>query len=418
MKQQIVSLKNGEIIFLGAFIIFLLIFTFAINFTPHFQNTFSHLAWSFLHGKTYYITEISQDLSHEITDIIYFNGHKYWHMPPLPALILMPFILLTNNIVSQDIFNFSLNILLFLIIISLAQKYFGFSKINSIWLAILYLFSSVYINSTLFPLAWYYAQTISTLLVFLTFYEYFGKKRYWLIGILLGLVVLTRFTAFLAIIFYCFAIFFEKTNLKLKIKNFSSLIIPITFCLFILLGYNYLRFNNPFITGYKLTSFNQYYYFDGQGSHFSLKYIPTNIYYYFLEGLLPFYAEVPEGETTYRLQSPYIFPHPRGSICFFIVSPLFLLIFFINKKNYIIKYLSINSAIILFILLIYYYNGAAAVGPRYLNDLLPLIFIILLYYFQQNELNYKHKIIITCSSLLNIYTALILFQISPIHLYT
>ncbi|MCX6743014.1 MAG: hypothetical protein NT116_02140, partial [Candidatus Parcubacteria bacterium] len=207
----------------------------------------------------------------------------------------------------------------------------------------------------------------------------------------------------LVAIFYLLSIFFEQETWQKKLRQFAQFLLPIFFCGLVILSYNYLRFSNPLTTGYKLTWFNQHYYAFSTDGQFNLKYIPTNLYYYFLESFRPNYLPVLPGQNTHQLAFPYIVPYQRGSLSFFIISPLFLLLFKADYRKKINKQLLATAFIILFILLCYYYNGHYQIGPRYFNDFLPLLFIILLSYFQNKEFNDYYKLIIIISIFLNFY---------------
>jgi len=257
------------------------------------------------------------------------------------------------------------------------------------------------VNSVIFSLTYNYAQTIASILILLSFNEYLGKKRYALIGACLGLVFLSRLTAGLVIIFYLLAIITEKCSWYIKIKNLIWLSLPIFICLLIFGLYNLVRFNNPIETGYTLTnSYKEFPELHPYGQ-FSYRYIPSNFYYYFLEGLNPNYASVSENCPKYQLAFPYITPNITGAISFFIISPLFILLFTADYRNKTNQLLLVTAIIITLTLLSYYYNGWPQIGPRYYIDCLPVLFMILLSKLK-NEFTNTHKAIIIMSSLLNL----------------
>lgn len=393
--------QKPEYYILAILLIFLYLFTISANFFYNFitDNATPELAWSFLHGKAYFLNNFNS------LDLISLNGRNYWPLPPLPAILAMPIVYICQIPVEQTYFSFATNIFLAFLLFYFVWKKFNFSKTDSLWLTIMYLFASVYISSMLFIGSYYYAHAISTILIIFSFYEYFGKKRYWLIGAFLGLVLLTRFTAFLAIIFFILNVIFEKISNRQKIRELFLLFVPIIICLIILLLYNYLRFGNLLENGYNLTNI----YLQNANRHpfgqFNLKYIPTNIYYYFLETFKPLISP-----SEPLLISPYIAPWKFGALSFFIISPLWLLLFKADLKNKNIKYLLIASGVILFILLCYYYNGWPQIGPRYFNDFLPMLFVILLFNLQKTRLTIFYKFIISFSALLNIYLFIALFK--------
>jgi hypothetical protein len=385
-------------------------------------NAYSELAYSFLHGQIAFINQIN------CIDVIKINSLYFWHMPPLPALILVPFTFIFKAIIPPKLASLVSNILLFFLIFIFTNKFVALKK-DSLWLTLMYFFASIYITAIFFYGPYYFAHIVTTFLIFLSLLEFFGsswpnsasinkqslesktrseKKRFWLIGILSGLILLTRLTASLTIIFFILAIIFDNTQLKNKVKNLIFLFIPVIICFLLLCGYNYLRFNNFFESGYKLTMA-----YEGAPEvhpygQFSLKYIPTNFYYYFIESFQPYFKLMPADHYYYQLAPPYIVPDQHGSLSFFIISPLFLLLFRSDLRNKIIKYLLFTSIVILLVLLSYYYNGWPQIGPRYMNDFLPLLFTILLFQFKDTKLKKSYKLIIAFSALINIYLCLAL----------
>lgn len=397
MLSQI--LKKKEKYFLFGLILLLFLFTFLVTFIVVSANEFPELAWSFVHGRTYFLTSglINPDL-------INFNGQIYWHMPPLPAIILMPLVFLMQGPIDQSSVTFIFNLSLAFLIFFFVRKKFNFSKTDSLWLMILYLFASIYVSSTYIIGPYWYAQTIVTILLFGSLYEFYGLRRYWLIGIFLSLTLLTRYTAILNGLFFALFIFFNQPeHWKKKFWQIFWLSLPVICAGFLILGYNYLRFNNLMETGYQITQP----YAESLSMHrsgfFSLYYIPTNFYYYFLESFYPVYADPINAPAVYHLKFPYISGNGFGAISFFLISPIFIYLYQAKLKIKEVKYALITAGAITFVLLSYYYNGYLQLGPRYLNDVLPLLFLSLLYVFQNKGLHWQHKLIITLSAFINMY---------------
>ena len=394
-----IKLAKYESYFLFGLTLSLFLFTFLVSFIVVSDNEFPELAWSFIHGQTYFLTDSLVN-----PDIINFNSHLYWHMPPFPAIILMPLIFLLQGPLDQSFVTFTFNLALAILIYFFVRKKFNFSKTNSLWLIILYLFSSIYVSSTYIIGPYWYAQTIVTLLLFLSLYEFYGLRRFWLIGIFLGLTLLTRYTAILNGLFFALIIIFnQQENLKKRIWQLFLLSLPVVCAGVLILGYNYLRFNTPLETGYQII---QPYAANGaihQFGFFHPYYIPTNFYYYFLESFSPIYADPLNAPGVYHLKFPYIGGNGFGAISFFLISPIFIYLYQAKLKIKEAKYAIITSGVITLVLLNYYYNGYLQLGPRYLNDALPLLFVILLYVFQAKGLRWQHKLIITLSAFLNIY---------------
>lgn len=94
---------------------------------------------------------------------------------------------------------------------------------------------------------------------------------------------------------------------------------------------------------------------------------------------------------------------------FFIVSPFFLNVFRANFKKRIVGISLVPIFTILIVLLAYYSPGWVQVGPRYMIDVLPFIFILLLHSFKSRRLSLKAKFLILFSSIFNFYLFLTIF---------
>lgn len=185
---------------------------------------------------------------------------------------------------------------------------------------------------------------------------------------------------------------------------------------FVLLGYNQLRFDNILDNGY-VTS-NNWVSSNGDFRYemlnyglFDIRNIPTNLYYYFLNVPFPvletrpnFYREIFKTDTNMiiHLVSPYIKVKTPG-VSFFVVSPLFLFMFRNKFKTLTSKLALGTSLFILMFLLTYYWSGWTQIGPRYMIDLLPFLYILLLESFKKREITLFQKILISLSALFNIF---------------
>ena len=355
---------------------------------------FTQLAESLLSGK-FDLMKIGN------LDCSYQDQKCFWALGPAPALLLLPFVFLFKffeQFFFQGYLNFFLVIFVFSLCWILAAK-FGFNVRDRFWLAFAFCFSSVFIGVALNSNSWYFSHTVNTLFLLLAFWEFFNKKRYWLIGIFLTFVFATRLNAGLSVIFFILEIFFDKSNgLKAKARNFFLLVWPIICGLLFLGGYNLVRFGDFLDTGYSRANNDlavQQYLKENYGL-FNIKYFLTNIYYSFLKFPEPIF------DFGYMLKAPYFTVSPLG-LSFFFVSPVFVKIFYADFSNSRIKFLWLSAILILFSVLFYFNTGYFQFGPRYLIDLLPLLFILLLFGLKDRKLSWKIKSLILTSGFFNFY---------------
>lgn len=384
------------IFFLFAAVLFFNFFLPNIEFKNFIENgaEFSQLSESFLSGRL--DLQKPGDL-----DCSYGNEKCYWALGPAPAVLLLPFVFLAKlfgQFFFQGYLNFFLVVFIFLICRLLAKR-FGFDKHDSLWLAFAFCFASVFLSAAFYSSSWHFSHVVNTFFLLLSFLEFFGKKRYWLIGVFLGAVFATRLNSGLAIIFFILEILFDREAVwKEKIKSLSLIFLPIFVCFLALGAYNYARFDNFFDTGYARAQNGQPFqqYLKEKFGLFSWHYLLTNAYYSLLK--LP----EPILDFGYMLKAPYFRVSPLG-LSFFFVSPIFFWIFFAGFKTKTLKFLYLTSFLILLSVLLYFNSGYLQFGPRYFMDFLPLLFIVLLYSFKNSRLTAKSKILITTSAFLNLY---------------
>ncbi len=403
-------IKNKKYFSIVLFLVFYTAFFFAIiifsNFISVTNQQFPELANSFLHHQLYFLD--SSPYNKFLNDNTYFNQHYYWPLGPLPAVILIPFVWLGNILgfyFFQGYLNSLLTLFLFYLILKISRK-INYSYIDSAYWAIAFVFGSMFLGVVVINNSCYFAHTVATSLMFLAILEYFGRKRFWLIGFLFGLILLTRLTAFIGILFFVFDILFlEKNNWKIKFKNIFKLSIVPIICFCLLFIYNYARFNNIFDQGYK----NQILppaFMDDKNNYglFNLKYLPRGIYYSLINMPSPVYSS-----ETHLLTIPFIKPDVWG-LSIFITSPYLLYLFFMKIKNKKATMLLIVSAITCLAILSSFFIGYAQFGFRYALDFMPLLFLafILIYKDQKDKIGSTLKTIIILSTLFNLY---LLFQL-------
>ena len=134
---------------------------------------------------------------------------------------------------------------------------------------------------------------------------------------------------------------------------------------------------------------------------FQLRNIPTNFYYYFLKTFDPvLLSERSLHGNTFILSPPYITLNFPGT-SFFVVSPIFFYLFRARLKERPVRLALIPIGVILVVLLAYFWPGGTQTGPRYLLDLLPFAFLVLLFSFKDFNLSRVARTLIIASTFLN-----------------
>lgn len=380
MKSKIQSKKFVSTKILLLLIGILFLFAGYKNFTfVNRSQEFVVLAKSFIQGKTYFVEQ-----SHPLWwDTVLFNNHHYWPQGMFPGILLMPFVIGSNIFHMQFLqgyLSFFLGILIFVLVHKTAKKL----EYSSFWRLVFglgFCFGSAFIGVYFYPSSYHFAQVVTVLILWLIIYESIHKNRSTLIGLLIMTLVLSRLSAALgAIVWLLLYNWVNRVNSKAYIRH-SFWLFGLLFGLGITGWYNVVRFGSFFESGYSLQKlyvpslFAARYYGVINAVH-----IPGNIFY----SLLAMPAPVFRDQFSHVLKFPYLRPDPWG-MSVFVTSPYLVYLFTrlrLNKQT--LPYL---GAIIGGLLTIYAYYGIGYIqyGYRYLLDVFPWIFMLLMISLRQKN---------------------------------
>ena len=246
------------------------------------NNPYLMFADSLLHG---HLNLPSMD---SYGDLIVFQNKCYLPYPPFPSLLLLPFVALFGahhvNTVFIALVITCINLFLvhqILTRLRVEQKYYtwitlGFFLGTGYWYA---LFTSHHVYA--------FAHITSCMLQLLLINEILGRRRWWLIGCLIGCSFLTRQMTLFYVIFalgYMWYLFKEQKQ-RIRFSDLAAFAGALGIFVGLGLVYNYLRFGNALDTGYKYIVFigvlkervNHY-------GVFSTKYFLINFYEFFIKG--------------------------------------------------------------------------------------------------------------------------------------
>lgn len=375
------------------------------NLTVWDDQQFSYLAEAFLHGRTY--LSVPPATAH---DAVFFQGKYYWPLGPLPAVLLLPFVLIVR-LFGLFFFQSYLHIFLvfgvFYLFFKIAMKT-GYSKQDALFLASAFCFASAFIGIAIYSGSWYFAQVVAVFLVALALLEYLGKKRLWVIGMLMSLALLTRVTAGLNIVFFLIDAVADDRSFRDKARAVCALSLPILVGVLSLGIYNHARFGNWLEQGYSLQ------FLEGAAARarsygiMSLVHVPGNLYYFLLAGPSP----VTFDGVSQVLKFPYVKANPWG-MSLFVTSPYFLYLFRLKYNDRVAKELLLSIAAVASLVFSYYGIGYIQFGYRYSLDFLPFLFFLLIrnYRRENTDLSPCFKKIVLWTSLTNLYLVLTLLQI-------
>ncbi len=359
-----VSFSLFSLTFLFALISAFLIFQISqgMNFDKHLVL----LAERFIHWKI----ALLPDQYLPLGDIADYYSNFYLFYGPVPSLLLMPFATIWGKDFPQAYLGVGSMIASFVAVYHLS-KTFKFNATDSLWLSLFFVFSTVLYAAGLINVTAYQVQALGVPLILFALLEYFTKKRPLIIGLFLGLALLTRAVLVLSLIFFLVE-FLQK---RLTKKQLILLFIPVVLCGVIFGLYNQRRFHSFFNTGYSYaTSLNNYPISHNMEFGFtSMRHIPANLYSLLIMPPEP----VREDTHGFVLKFPYLKANPWGMALWF-TSPLFLLLVFKFKKGKYTLSSLVTAGSLLAPLLVYFSIGFAQFGYRYTLDFLPFLFLLLL----------------------------------------
>ncbi len=399
--MNISTLKDKSyMLYVIALIFFLLAFFVYFLTQPKIENPFNYfiyLAEAFLSGRLYVV-----DTPFYFEELIKSNGKFYTIYPPMPAVLLIPFVATWGKAFSQVLASLILGAvnvsLVYLLMRRLTEK-----LDIQIWMTVLFGFGTIYWYTASIGSVWYIAQIASLFFLILAIYETFGLRRPLLIGLLLGASYWSRVPVILSLPFFVIMLsdkwlIRERTGSilrRIRIKPILLLFAGVG--VFVLLNflYNYLRFGSPFDVAYSLHEisaakervspwFNK--------GLFNLSYFKHHLYVFLLHPPAIIDAW------------PYIVPSMAG-LSVLITTPIFIFAFFAGIRN---KFsLACWSAIIPIALLIFTKSGTGwtQFGYRYALDFYPFL-LLLTYKGIGSEIKWYHKLLIIIGVLVNLWGVL------------
>ena len=246
------------------------------------NNPYLLFAHSLLHG------DLRLPAMPNYLDMIAFHGAYYLPYPPLPSVILLPFVAVFGVNHVNTVFVVVIMSCLNLFLLYQLLKRLAIDQIWVPWLIIAFFFGSGYWYALFTSHHVYaFAQITSCTFQLLLLCELFGKRRWWLIGAYIGCTFLTRQ---LTICYLIFALGYmwwlhSKQKVQIKIKDLFLLSLSCGFFIALYLLYNYARFGNPLDPGYANILFigvlkervDRY-------GVFSTRYLLFNLYTFFIKG--------------------------------------------------------------------------------------------------------------------------------------
>ena len=346
---------------------------------PPGQDHFVWLAYSFLHGKlglTGHGTALAE--------LVSLHGNYYVVYPPMPAIILLPFVAVWGTSVDQSLISIILASLCVSLTWLMLRKV-GVKGSKVLWLAVLFGFGTCFWYTAAVGSAWYIEEVSGVLFLTAAIVLALYRKNNFLVGLCLGFAYLSRLPTILAFPFFLLLTYDQNDSWKPRLKQMAIFFIGLAIPVLLDLAYNFARYDTIFDIGYTIIIRGDPNYPYGL---FSLNYIPKHVYAILFQGPI-------------LLNSfPYFKPDWIGLGLFF-TTPAFLYIFK-GPWNRLSKYAAVASACILGLLMMHGTVGFTQFGYRFSLDFTPFL-LLLTAKGMSEKLSWQEKALIILSVLVNLW---------------
>lgn len=365
-------------------------------------NYFEYLADAILHGRLNI-----EGAPFYFEELVKSGGKSYLIYPPMPAVLLLPFVAIGGISTNQLFLSFLLGGL------NVSLVYLTFRRLTEdselpVWMAVLLGFGTIHWYTASIGSAWYLAQIASFFFLMLAVYFAVARPTPLMSGLALGASYLSRLTTILGFPFFAVMLYGQSGRVGIFRRLRPVLIFSAGTAAFVLVNflYNYIRFGSPFDVAYGLHTISAAKervspWFD-QGL-FSLSYVKYHFYAFLLEP--PYFMD----------KWPYVVPSMTG-LSVLITTPAFLLIPFAGVRRRLA--LASWAAIIPTAFLIFIKSGTGwtQFGYRYALDFYPFL-LILAFLGTGGRLRWYHKALIVLSVIVNIWGVLFINKFGWYKLY-
>ena len=330
---------------------------FLSNSTPlDWYKHYVYQSEAFLEGRA-----DLQDVPGFYHDLVNYEGKQYLASPPMPAVVLLPFVAIWGVDTDQVRISMLLGAVNVALVLILLGR-LGVDGFKRWLLTILFGLGTVHWEVATHGTTWFFAEIVAVFFLLLSLIEYFGRRRAFLVGLLLGFSVLSRMPVLMGSIFFLVTLSQQGGFPRRPLWFLAGLALPLAF-----LGYfNYARFGDPLETGYFAHTYAAYFAADIERfGFFDVHYIARHLYTLLL---MP-----PEW---YLDTLPYIRPSPEG-MSILITTPAVLYALRARYSESINLWSGLAVLAILIPIVLWFSTGWVQFGYRYSLDFLPFLLILI-----------------------------------------
>jgi len=375
------------------FLIAFLVYYVTSEGKPTYYKSFVLLADAFLHGRLYITENITEDI--KWLELALFKGKYYVVPPPMPTILLLPFVAIFGLSTNQTIATIaigSLNVsLAFLVVKNLTNN-----RTVQLWTTAMFGFGTIHWWLASSGGIWFFSQVTSVTFLFAAIYFALNGRRPFLISFLLGASYWSRLPTILSLPFFL-VMFSDKWLNNSREKNFFNSINPkpllhlsLGVGIFVALNciYNFLRFGTPLDVSYYLIPgiLQEPWY---QKGIFDVTYIPRHLKVIFWG----FPEIIPE--------FPYVIPLHSG-MAIWITTPAFIYVLFAGIRNRLAIGCWLSILLIAMAEMTHGTWGFNQFGYRYAVDFYPFLFLLTVKGIG-DKIKWHHMLLISIGVIVNLW---------------
>ncbi len=301
------------------------------------------------------------------------DGHRYIVNDPLPALLLLPAVLIAGKAANQTFLAAILCGIACGAAWSLCRR-LGATIAVTAWLVAFLLAGTDLLWCSMLGDVWFIAQTSAVCFTLLALVELAGKARAWLVMLAFLCAVGSRFTMIMALPVVVYLIYRGGLRIgadewfpqllperaRRALIEMAGVFVPV-FALWV--GYNLARWGVPWDAGHTI-----FYHQDAVGSPvgspFGLEHVGYQLRSFFLQG--PTIAD----------QAPWFIPEYSG-VALTWTSPALVIAFLARRPRPVAAAMWAATALVAIPNLLYYVNGTAQFGMRHALDFEPFLLVLM-----------------------------------------
>jgi hypothetical protein len=301
------------------------------------------------------------------------DGHRYIVNDPLPALLLLPAVIVAGKAANQTFLAVILCAVACGAAWSLCRR-LGASVAVGAWLVAFLLAGTDLLWCSMLGDVWFIAQTCAVCFTLLALVELAGKSRAWLVMLFFLCAVASRFTMVMALPVIAYLI--VRGGLRIGSDDWFPQRLPertrraiVEACAVfapacaLWVAYNLARWGVPWDAGHTI-----FYHQDAAGSPagspFGLEHVGYQLSSFFL------------ARPTITDHAPWFIPE-YGGVALTWTSPALVIAFLVRRPRPVVAAMWAAAALIAVPNLLYYVNGTAQFGMRHALDFEPFLFVLM-----------------------------------------